>query len=174
MALLILAALVVACSSAPSPSETPLRVVERGSGLTLAVTAERSVVAAGEEVVVGASLSHDQPEPVTISGSGTGLAFFSVTRLEDGLSSGPPVMTSDCVPHELPAGVPTDYPFAKSGGWSPDDPNAEFMELYNSDPALTLPPGTWRIDVTAVGTIGEGCAGETLDLAASIEIDVTE
>ena len=173
MALLTLAA-VVGCSSAPPPSETPLRVVERGSGLTLVVTAERSVVAAGEEIVVGASLSHDQPGPVTIRGSGAGLGFFSVTRLEDGLGSGPPVMSSDCVSHELPAGVSTDYPFVKSGAWSPDDPNAEFMELYNSDPALTLPPGTWRIDVAAVGIIGEGCAGETLDLAASIEVDVTE
>lgn len=174
MALLAPVVLVAACASASPASEIPPRAVERGSGLTLVVTAERPVVAAGEEIVVEASLSHDQPEPVTVSGSGTGLVFFSVTRLEDGLSSGPPAMPGDCVPHQLPAGVSTHYSFAKSGGWSPDDPNAEFMEIYHSDPALTLPAGTWRIDVTAVGTLGEGCAGETVDLTASIEIGVTE
>lgn len=173
-ALFALVALVAGCSPAPAPSGSPTRVVESGSGLTLAVTGERSVVAAGEEIAVQASLSHDQPGPVTISGSGSGIVFFSVTRLHDGLSSGPPAMQGDCVPHELPAGEPTEYPFGKSGGWSPDDPNAEFMELYHSDPALTLPPGAWRIDVTALGTLGAGCLGEALDLATSIEISVTE
>ena len=82
--------------------------------------------------------------------------------------------TDDCATHELPAGVTTTVPFAKSGGWSEDDPNAAFLSVYFADPELTLPTGTWRIDVTTAGTIGEGCRGEALDLELSLVVTVTD
>jgi hypothetical protein len=123
---------------------------------------------------VTATLSHDGLEDVALSGSGSGIVFFSVTRLEDGLTSGPPGMTGDCAPHVLPAGEPTTIPFEKSGGYSPDDPNADFMEVYNSDPLLTLPSGTWRIDVATYANIGPGCTGVQLDLDIGLVVTVTD
>ena len=65
-------------------------------------------------------------------------------------------------------------PFSKSGGFSPEDPNANFMAAYFAAPELTLPPGTWRIDVTALGNIRHDCGGdELIDLAVELVIFVT-
>lgn len=175
-----------ACATSPAPtpigpSVAPgLSTPELASGtvtegdITLAATAEPVVVRAGQPIQVEAVLTHDQPEPLVVSGSGSGIVFFSVTRVEDGLTSGPPVMTSDCGRHELPAGEPLVVPFFKSGGYSPGDPNAEFMETYNATPDLTLPAGTWQIDVMAHGTLGEGCDGQQLRHALSLVVTVTE
>ena len=162
-------------SIAPGPSTPELATGTVTEGdITLAATAEPVVVRAGQPIQVEAVLTHDQGEPLVLSGSGSGIIFFSVTRLEDGLASGPPVMTSDCGRHELPAAEPLVVPFFKSGGYSPGDPNAEFMETYNATPDLTLPAGTWRIDVTAHGTLGEGCGGQQLGHKLSLVVTVTE
>jgi hypothetical protein len=143
-------------------------------GITLTAMAQPATVSTGEVIDVTATLSHDGPEDVALSGSGSGIVFFSVTRLEDGLTTGPPGMTGDCAPHVLPAGEPTTIPFEKSGGYSPDDPNADFMEVYNSDPLLTLPSGTWRIDVATYANIGPGCTGVQLDLDIGLVVTVTD
>lgn len=178
--------LLVACSVSPTPTAIGLPDDPGSSapelatgtatedGITLAVTAEPAVVASGEAIEVEAVLTHDRPDALIVSGSGTGIVFFSVTRLEDGLTSGPPVMTGDCGLHELPAGAPTVVPFSKSGGYSPDDPNADFLEIYFADPELTLPAGSWQIEVTTHGSLGEGCAGPQLDLAISLVVTVTD
>lgn len=151
---------------APGPS-----VPELAAGM---VTAEPAVARAGAPIEVEAVLEHDRPGPLIVSGSGSGIVSFSVTRLEDGLTSGLPAMTSDCARHELPAGEPLIVPFSKSGGYSPDDPNADFLELYFADPALTLPPGAWRIDVATHGLLGEGCDGPPLQLEVSLVVTVTD
>ena len=168
-----------ACSQPSESSEVPASVgaiegESREGGFTLAVRSEEAHVSAGDEIHVAATLGHDREGEVTLWGSGSGLVFFSVTRVEDGLTSGPPAQTGDCVPHEMPAGEPFTVPFAKSGGFSPEDPNADFLEIYFADPALSLPAGTWRIEATASARTGEGCAGEPLELAASVEVIVTD
>jgi len=171
----LLAACVAAPSAVPTPSTPELAagtVTEQG--ITLAVAARPAVVPAGQPIEVEATLTHDGPEPLVVSGSGSGIVFFSVTRLEDGLSSGPPAMEGDCARHELRAGEPLVVPFSKSGGYGPDDPNAEFMELYFADPDLTLPAGSWRIDVTVSGQLGEGCEGEPLGHEISLVVTVTD
>jgi len=159
---------------APGPS-----VPAVGSGtvsdgaITLSAVAEPVVVAPGEIIEVTATLSNDGPEDVEIFGSGTGIVFFSVTRLEDGLTSGPPGMNGDCSPHPLTAGERTEVPFSKNGGYSPEDPNAAFMEAYLAEPELTLPAGTWRIDVAAYGSLASGCL-PPLDLNIALIVTVSE
>ena len=185
--LLTAAALVLAaCSVIPTP--TPLGSHAQpgpttpelaagtvsGQGMTLSVTAEPAVVAAGEPIDVQAVVTNNGADPIVLSGSGAGFVFFSVTRVEDGLTSGEPVMTSDCAPHVVPSGEPVTVPFSKSGAWSDDDPNAAFMRTYLADPELTLPSGTWQIDISTSATIGEGCVGPPLDLALSLIVTVTE
>lgn len=61
-----------------------------------------------------------------------------------------------------------------SGGYSPDDPNAAFMEAYQADPLLTISSGTWRIDVATYSTIGTGCTGVQLDLEIGMIVTVTD
>lgn len=170
----------VACAASPSPSAPGPSTPELAAGtvtedgITLSAVAEPAVVRAGEVIQVTAELSHDRPEPLVVSGSGMGIVFFSVTRVEDGLTSGPAVSTGDCARHELPAGEAVTVPFAKSGGWSEDDPNAAFMEIYNSQPELTLPPGTWRIDITTSGNLDDTCDGEPLSHELALLVTVTE
>ena len=179
--LLVASALALsACTAAPPPSEVVPSAPDLAagevteSGMTLAASVTPSSVAAGDEINVVAELSHDRPAPLVVSGSGTGIVFFSVTRVEDGLSSGPPISTGDCATYELPAGESTVFPFAKSGGWSPGDPNAAFLETYFSEPELTLPSGTWRIDVTTSAMLGEGCGGEQLGHELALTVTVTD
>ena len=164
------------CSGAePSPTTPELAAgtVSR-HGLTLGATAEPATAKTGDAIDVTASLTNDGPADLQLSGSGSGIVFFSVTRLEDGLGSGPPISTGDCAPYILRADEPLVVPFQKSGGFSPGDENAEFMEIYNATPELTLPPGTWRIDVTTSGNIGPGCTGQLLDLALELIVTVTD
>jgi hypothetical protein len=175
--LLLPTVLLVACGPEASPTPSVPELVAgsvSGQGMTLSVTAEPAVVAPGERIEVEAVVTNDGPEPIELSGSGSGVVFFSVTRLDDGLTSGEPAWTSDCVPHIVNPGEPIVVPFSKSGGWSEEDPNAAFLRTYFSEPELTLPSGAWRIDVTAAATIGEGCTGEPLDLELSLLVRVTE
>lgn len=182
----LVALVMAACSLTPTP--TPLgsgtqpgpTVPElaagavSGAGMTLSAAAEPVVVAAGQPISVEAVVTNDGADPIVLSGSGSGFVFFSVTRVEDGLTSGPPVWTDDCAPHVLHPGEPVVVPFAKSGGWSEEEPNASFLRTYFADPELTLPSGTWRIDVQTHGWVGEGCTGEQIDLQISLLVTVTE
>lgn len=170
-----------ACAQPPTPSAVSPSTPELAAGqvtkagITLAATASPAHAAVGEHITVVAELSHDEPTPLVVWGSGTGIVFFSVTRQEDGLSSGPPVSQGDCARYELPPGEPTVVPFAKSGGWSPGDPNADFLRTYFSEPELILPPGTWRIDITTSGTLGDGCGtGELLGHGLALVVTVTD
>jgi hypothetical protein len=177
VSLLCTALPLVACSPAPSPTPSVPELASgtvSGHGLTLSVTAQPVVVAADQPISVEAVVTNDGAEPIVLSGSGSGFVFFSVTRVEDGLTSGEPVMTDDCAPHVLQPGEPVVVPFAKSGAWTEDDPNAAFLRTYFADPELTLPSGTWRIDVSTAATIGEGCVGPQLDLALTLPVTVTE
>ncbi len=182
----LLMAFAAACSQSPTP--TPLGSLTQpgptapelaagtatGHGMTLSAAAEPAVVAAGERIEVEATVTNDGAGPIVLSGSGSGLVFFSVTRVEDGLTSGEPAMTGDCVPHVVQPDQPIIVPFAKSGGWSGEDPDADFLRTYFSEPELSLPSGTWRIDVTVQATIGEGCNGPPVDLKLALIVSVTE
>lgn len=181
-------AVVAAACSVATPTPTPLGSglqpgptapelasgTVSGHGLTLSVTAEPAVVAGSQPIEVEAVVTNDGSEPIVVGGPGSGIVFFSVTRLEDGLSSGPPVMESDCTPHEFRPGEPVDFAFKKSGAFTDEDPDADFRRTYLADPTLRLPPGAWRIDVTTAGVIGEQCRGEPLELELSLIVTVTE
>lgn len=174
--ILALLAFLAGCGSPEQSPTTPLTSTGTvtANGVTLAAVAEPATVRPGEVIEVTATLSHEAPGDLELSGSGSGIVFFSVTRLEDGLTSGPPVSTGDCARHILLEGEPLTLPFEKSGGFAPDDPNAEFMEVYNATPELRLPTGTWRIDVATSANIGPGCAGDLLDLDLALVVAVTD
>jgi hypothetical protein len=170
---IVLALAACGAQSNPTPLVPPVGTDEAtGNGLSLNAIAASTTVASGEVIEVTATLARTEPQPQELSGSGSGLVFFSVTRLEDGLSPGPPGSRGDCRAYLLDE--PMVVPFSKSGGFSPDDPNADFMQAYFAEPELTLPPGTWRIDVSALGNLGHECGGAALiDLAVELVVFVT-
>lgn len=182
--LALVAMLAAACSQSATP--TPLASLRdpgptapelaagtvSGRGMTLSAAAESAVVAAGQAIEVEVRLTNDGAEPIVLSGSGSGVIFFSVTRLEDGLTLGDSLRTGDCATQVL--GEPIIVPFSKSGGWSEEDPNADFLRAYFADPELRLPSGTWRIDITVLANIGQGCTGPPVDLALALIVTVTD
>jgi hypothetical protein len=153
----------------PSVAETAAGTVS-DHGFTLSAVAEPTRLRAGEQILVETSLTNDGARPVTLAGSGTAIVMFTVTRLEDGLTSGPPWVTSDCVPYLFGAGQRLDVPFQKLGAVSG---NEELMEAYYADPDLTLPAGTWQIDVFTSASFDD-CGGEQLDLSLSLIVNVDE
>ena len=163
-----------ACAAQPAPSDGPVTATAAGHGLTLSIRAEQSAVRAGDRIEVGATVRHAGVGDLVVSGSGMGVVGFTITRLEDGLTSGGPVMTGDCVPHVIPPGAGLRYPFAKSGASVPGEPNAWFLQDYFAEPRLTLPAGTWRIEARTYGNLGEGCTGELLELSAAVDVVVTD
>lgn len=167
------------CGSQPStprsaPSLQPLAGEARDGSFTLTVRAEEAEVGVADEIHVSATLGHDEDGEVLLTGSGSGLVQFSVTRLDDGLTSGPPVHTDDCVRYVIPPDEPLTVPFSKSSGYAPEDPNADFLEIYVADPELRLPAGRWRIEAIASAFIGPDCGGEQLGMTAAVEVTVTD
>lgn len=186
LSLALVAVFAAACSQSPTPTPVGSGTVpgptdpQLASGVatqddfTLSVMAMPAVAATNEVIEVTGSITNRGPEPMTVSGPGSGVVFFSVTRLEDGVSSGPPVIEGDCAPHEFPPGEPVDFAFKKSGAFTDEDTDAGFRRSYFADTELRLPSGTWRIDVRTAGVIGDACRGEPLDLELSLIVTVTE
>lgn len=159
----------------PGPTDPELTsgVASQGD-LSLSVAAMPAVAATGQPIMVTSSITNGGRQPLTVSGPSSGVVFFSVTRLQDGLSSGPPVVEGDCAPHEFPPGQPVIFPFKKSGAFTDDEADADFRRSYFADPALRLPSGTWRIDVSTAGVVGEQCRGEPFEIELSLVVIVTE
>lgn len=159
----------------PGPSNPELAAgTARQGDLALSVTAEPAVVAAGETIGVTATISNEGEDPLVVSGPSSGVVFFSVTRLEDGLSSGPPAIEGDCALQAFAPGQPVGYRFKKSGIFTDDDADADFRRAYFRDPELRLPSGTWRIDISTAGVVGEECRGDPLAIEISLVVTVTE
>jgi hypothetical protein len=73
--------------------------------------------------------------------------------------------------------VPVTVPYRKSGLYiGPDFPDPAADEAYWADPELRLPPGIYRIYVSAGGVINGSCMGRDVDsiglARASIVIEV--
>lgn len=90
-----------------------------------------------------------------------------------------PVSRLSCGRFSFPSGQAERYPFVKSGAFSPDDPDSDWMGSYlnvsgnSPDPELYLQAGTWSI--FAVTDLAESdCGGtvrHTLHAAITVEVD---
>ena len=162
-----------ACSAEPPPPPIgPVRSEATQQGVALRLESPRSVVRAEDAIDVITSVVNERAEPQTLFSSSSGPVAFGITRLEDGLTAELD-WEDDCAPHELAPGEPVDYPFQKSGSWSEEDPDADFMREYAADPDLHLPPGRWRIEARLHGVLGE-CGGPPVMLSTTIEVTVTK
>jgi hypothetical protein len=91
--------------------------------------------------------------------------MFGLKQLDGTLEMGG-AQDAVCDHKSYDRGVATPIPFAKSGGFTDDDPNAPFYRQFYGDPRLILPPGRWRLSITSDGFLGDCQAGApTLDLA---------
>jgi hypothetical protein len=175
-----LAALLVAsgCGTSPSPSGSAAGPIggRTVDGLfVLELVVGKAVYAAGEPIEAAATLRYGGPEgAIEAYGSGGGLIGFGVEHLDGQLGMGPG-FEADCATHQLRPSV-TER-FSKSGGFSPDDPHADWIRAYFADPLLRLPAGSWRVFAVAdfmatPGQPGLGCSGEQHSLTVDVRIEV--
>ena len=139
---------------APAPSEAsgqPVLLEGRDAGFALSLRIGSDAVDAGAPLDVGATLTWEGAEPqASIWASGSGPVSFGIKQV-DGDIVLDAVQTADCAQHDYTRGVAVPVPFRKSGGFSDDDPNADFYRVYFADPVLRLPTGRWRIAAGAGG-----------------------
>ena len=109
------------------------------------------VVDAGAPIDVTTSLMWTGPKPAaTIWGSGSGPVSFGLEEVDGDIVIGG-IQTLDCAPHDYAHLVPVATPYSKSGGFTEEDPNADFYKAYFADPVLRLPAGKWKVTASAGG-----------------------
>jgi hypothetical protein len=144
---------VAGCGQSPEPAPTglPFVVEGRDAGFAMSMRLGSEVVDAGAPIDVSAVLVWEGAAPTaTIWGSGSGPVSFMLTQLDGDIALGG-LMTADCGPHEFKRLVPVAIPFRKTGGFSNDDPKADFYRSFFADPVFRLPAGQWRVTATASG-----------------------
>jgi hypothetical protein len=119
---------------------------------------------------VSAELSYVGPGTVTVSGPGPGPHVkFAVVELT-GNREMQPLWLLACQYWTMTR-VPLAVAFAKSGGWSPEEPDAAFYEAYLDDPEFRLPSGVWQVSAIAPLSIGD-CTGQDVSLKATVTLTV--
>jgi hypothetical protein len=169
-ALLLTAALALAgCDMLPGGAGPVARDADQSFELLLRVGSTRYT--ANQPIDVSATLSYLGPEAgIDLVGSGSGLIGFTAKQL-DGRLDITGGHTDDCRTYRLDRAQPMVVPYAKSGGWSNDDPDAAFYRAFFADPVFRLPRGRWQISATAAFTVGE-CGGPSHALDAAVTIVV--
>ena len=74
----------------------------------------------------------------------------------------------------LERGIVYHFAYQKSGGWSADDPHAEFWEAFFSEPDLLLPAGEYTIVLSGGFSLSERVLGSESGLRAELNIRVTQ
>ena len=154
-------------------SGDPVTAEDADASFRLTLAAEQDRYRAGQEIEVVATLTYLGPGDTAVArgSSNPGLIGFSVES-EDPPIAINPAYTTDCGAHEMARGVLVEYPFAKSGGYSPDEPLAPFYAAYFNSRELRLPAGTWTISAGGGWYTGSDCGDEPHSLTASITLVV--
>jgi hypothetical protein len=99
----------------------------------------------GEPIVYSASLTYiGDSKSITIWGPRT-YVVFSVTDGKKIEMTG--INTAELTATKLMQGETQEYPFLKSGAYSPNDPDAAFWKKFYAEKDLLLPAGTYLISV---------------------------
>jgi hypothetical protein len=161
---------VTACAAGPSSASGPVRDEDRESGFLLTISTPHLAWGANQPISVSAELSYLGPGTINVSGPGPGphVKFAVVELTGDREMQGAWLMA--CQHWTMTRGH-LAVPFAKSGGWSAEDPDAAFYEAYIDDPEFRLPPGRWEVSAIAPFSIGE-CTGQSVYLKASVTLTV--
>ena len=151
----------------------PINSEDADESFRLMLDADQDRYRAGQQIDVMATLTYLGPaDAVTARGSShPGLIGFAVDKEESPIAVAP-AFTTDCGVHEMVRGAAVDYPFAKSGGYSPDEPLAPFYEAYFESEELRLPAGTWTISAAGSWYTGDDCGDELHSLSASVTVVV--
>ena len=170
----VAASLVVATLAACTSSPTPRPGVDgsaKDAAFGLRIHADRATYRSTDPIVVEAELSFLGLAPdITVFGA-TGLVGFGV-RQTDGHLRMEPAGDLVCAEQKVGRLTPLHVRFAKSGGFSGEDPDAAFWQAYFADPVLHLPAGTWQLSAVADFQTGDRCTPPDHSLTATVTVQV--
>lgn len=157
-------------AATPSATGEPAPLGQGSDALfSLTIQADRSRYGADEPIEIATTLRYIGDEPTTVTSSGAGLVTFGIQQLDGPVDVGPG-RDEACVRYEYRPGGEEQVRFQKSGGYSNDDPMADFWRAFFADPELRLPAGEYRI--TASAHYGARECGDETTVEASIVIVV--
>jgi hypothetical protein len=172
---LVLSLVLAACgSSQVSPSASDLPGVH-AAGLQapylVTLTLPKATWSAKEPITGAATLALAQGAGVDLGGSGGGLLFFQYASV-DGTHNVGGAMTADCRAYRLEPGVGMSAPLSHSGGFSPEQPDFEFLRTFLTAPDVRLPAGDWKMSAVADFVEGQDCSGASRRITATVTIHV--
>jgi hypothetical protein len=160
-----------ACAPAPGGDAGGSAATVTGGDFVLTITADKSVYQADEVIACEARLKYTGTEETTVYSSSPLVAF----GIEGGLFDGGFAREDMLMRTAFAPGEEQTLPFQKSGGWSADDPNADYYEAFYADSALVLPPGEYTLSaVMEYATDENDVVGTQQTLIASLNITVEE
>jgi hypothetical protein len=138
----------------------------------LTMTADRGSYVAGEAIGITASLTYLGPDAtIDAMGTGSGIVTLGVQRDGDRMIGGSGGRLS-CVSRPMVKDKTIDLVPAKIAGFAADDPDADFIRAYATDPLLHLPSGTWHLHAFLNASVGD-CGAPAHQLDASVTVVVT-
>ena len=175
---LALCLVVAGCSdgsaaATPTPSSMPgQRAVDQQGPFQLAFELPSGTWKAGDAFDGVATLALVNGGGVDLGGSGGGLLAFAFLEV-NGTRHVDPAWTADCASYRLEPGKPMTSAIKKSGGFSADQPDADFYRSFLTDQVVRLPAGDWNISAIASFIEGKGCSGQGHEMKATILVHVT-
>jgi len=161
-----------ACTTAPGEvEETNAAATVVDGDFTLTITTDNSVYPADEVITCEALLQYTGDEDITVYSSDPLVAF----GIEGGLFDGGFARNDVLMSTAFAPGEEKVLPFQKSGGWSADDPNADYYEAFYADNTLVLPPGDYTLSAVMDYSLdADDVVGTQHTLIASVNITVEE
>jgi hypothetical protein len=157
----------------PPISGQPLTDEDADASFRLTLRTDQDRYRAGQEIQVLATLTYLGPADAVVArgSSNPGLIGFAVES-DDPPIRVSPAFTTDCGQHPMSRGVAVEYPLAKSGGYSRDEPFAAFFLDYFDSEELRLPAGTWTISAGGGWYSGADCGDQLHSLSTSVTVVV--
>jgi hypothetical protein len=174
---LLLALMATGCGSGPTsgPDQppNPMHSTATAGRFEMTFDVSRTSARPGDAIEGLATLRLLRTGPGALSGSGSGLIGFSFHEVGGAGRSLDPALTADCAPHRISIDKPITSPIVRSGGYSGDEPDAEFKRSLLEGSDLRLPAGTWDITAHSGFVDGANCQGEGQSISVTIRVVVT-
>ncbi|MBH1942092.1 hypothetical protein I5677_14415 [Mobilitalea sibirica] len=162
-----------ACSKSNEEKEYDNIVVGTDDLFELKLYVDKSTYAKDEIIFCYATLEYiGEGDSITIYSSDPLLGFG---LKDDKYFDGGYIVNDVLITTTIYKGQTIKYDYAKSGGWSGDDPNAAFYEKFYSDKNLVLPTGKYEISAAISCSLEmEDSIGSQYSQSVSVFIEVMD
>lgn len=155
----------------------PIESITRSGDFELTIRSAKARYAVGEPIDIGAALTfvgEERPGGVQIGhalGADDGPLGFGIEEPVIGDLHLTPGTQDACARTALIPGQPITAAFAKSAGWSGDDPRSDDYLAFVRDPVLRLRTGTWHVYAIAAFSLGD-CSPDPIAMRVDLTIVV--